>query len=72
MTTPKEQAKVNTERLKTEAIHAQAMQLEYMRQRLLAAEDEVKRLTNENRTLQLKLSSANRVLEQLKGAPNGS
>jgi hypothetical protein len=48
------------------------MQLEYMRQRLLAAEDEVKRLTSENRTLQLKLLSANRVIEQMKGAPNGS
>lgn len=63
--TQAEKAAKTVERMKTETIHAQAMQLEYIRQRLIAAEDEVKQLRNTNRSLELKLKSSQRLIEQL-------
>jgi threonine synthase len=63
--TPREAAAKSTERMKTEAIHAQAMQIKYLTERLIDAEDEVERLNEVNRTLQLKLLAANKTLSQL-------
>lgn len=60
--TAAEKAAKTVERMKTETIHAQAMQLQYMRERLIALEDQVKQLSVANRTLELKLSAANRVI----------
>jgi hypothetical protein len=65
---PKDEALKTVDRMKTETIHAQALQLEYLRNRLIATEDDVTRLTKENRTLQLKLMSANRIVNQQQGA----
>jgi hypothetical protein len=48
--------------MKTEAIHAQAMQLEYMRLRLIDLEDQVKQLTKDKRSLELKLMSSQRII----------
>ena len=61
----KDEALKSVDRMKTEAIHAQALQIEYLRQRLIAAEDEINRLTKDNKGLQLKLTSANKTLSQL-------
>jgi len=61
----KDEALKSVDRMKTETIHAQALQIEYLRQRLIAAEDEINRLTKDNRGLQLKLTSANKTLSQL-------
>jgi predicted RNase H-like nuclease (RuvC/YqgF family) len=63
--TPKDDAAKSAERMKTEAIHAQAMQIKYLTERLIDTEDEVQRLMELNRTLQLKLTSANKTLSQL-------
>jgi hypothetical protein len=65
---PKDEALKTVDRMKTETIHAQALQLEYLRNRLIATEDDVTRLAKENRTLQLKLMSANRIVNQQQGA----
>jgi hypothetical protein len=51
--------------MKTEAIHAQAIQIKYLTERLIDAEDEVQRLMEVNRTLELKLTSVNKTLSQL-------
>jgi len=64
---PKDEAAKTVERMKTETIHAQAMQLEYMRRRLDEVEQQNKTLEAEARTLRLKLSSANRMLDKLQG-----
>lgn len=69
--TAAEKAAKTTERMKTETIHAQAMQLEYMRLRLISLEDEVKQLTKEKRSLELKLRSSQRIIER-QGATHGS
>ena len=63
--TPREAAAKSTERMKTEAIHAQSMQIKYLTERLIEAEDEAKRLTEANKNLQLKLMAANKTLSQL-------
>jgi hypothetical protein len=63
--TPKEAAAKSTERMKTEAIHAQAIQIKYLTERLIDAEDEAQRLMEVNRTLELKLTSVNKTLSQL-------
>lgn len=60
----KDEALKTVDRMKTETIRAQALQLEYLRNRLIATEDEVTRLAKENRTLQLKLMSANKIVNQ--------
>lgn len=60
----KDEALKTVDRMKTETIHAQALQLEYLRNRLIATEDDVTRLAKENRTLQLKLMSANKIVNQ--------
>lgn len=62
--TQSEKTAKTVDRMKTEAIHAQAMQLEYMRLRLISLEDEVKQLTKEKRSLQLKLTASQRIIEQ--------
>ena len=69
--TAAEKAAKTTERMKTETIHAQAMQLEYMRLRLISLEEEVKQLTKENRSLGFKLKAAQRHIEQ-QGETHGS
>lgn len=69
--TQAEKSAKTIERMKTETIHAQAMQLEYMRLRLISLEDEVKQLTKEKRSLTLKLSASQRIIER-QGATNGS
>lgn len=69
--TQAEKAAKTVERMKTETIHAQAMQLEYMRLRLISLEDEVKQLTKEKRSLELKLRCSQRTIE-LQGATHGS
>jgi 23S rRNA maturation mini-RNase III len=63
--TPKEEALKSAERMKTEAIHAQALQIKYLTERLIEAEDEIKRLAKNNQSLTLKLTSANKTLSQL-------
>jgi hypothetical protein len=60
--TQAEKAAKSIERMKTEAIHAQAMQLEYMRLRLIDLEDQVKQLTKDKRSLELKLMSSQRII----------
>jgi len=68
--TQAEKAAKTTERMKTETIHAQAMQLEYMRLRLISLEDEVKQLSKDKRSLELKLASSQRIINQI-GGHNG-
>lgn len=65
--TTKEDALKTVDRMKTETIHAQSLQIKYLTERLIAAEDEIKRLATENRSLKLKLTSANKTVAQLQG-----
>jgi hypothetical protein len=60
----KDKLAMTVDRMKTETIHAQAMQLEFMRRRLDDTEQRNLELTRENRTLMLKLSAANKALEK--------
>ena len=53
--------------MKTETIHAQALTLEYLRRRVDELEQEIKTLTKSQRSLQLKLLSANRTIERMQG-----
>lgn len=69
--TQAENAAKTVDRMKTETIHAQAMQLEYMRLRLMDLESQVKQLTKEKRSLELKLSSSQRLIQQ-QGVNHGS
>ncbi len=69
--TQAETAAKTVDRMKTETIHAQAMQLEYMRLRLVDLESQVKQLTKEKRSLELKLSSSQRLIQQ-QGVNHGS
>lgn len=69
--TQAENAAKTVDRMKTETIHAQAMQLEYMRLRLVDLESQVKQLTKEKRSLELKLSSSQRLIQQ-QGVNHGS
>lgn len=62
--TAAEKAAKATERMKTETIHAQAMQLEYMRKRLISLEDEVKQMLETNASLTSKLKASQRIIEQ--------
>lgn len=62
MSTAKEQAIKTIDRMKSETIHAQALQLEYMRNRLVEAEDEISKLLKDKRSLELKLISAQRLI----------
>jgi len=70
--TQAQKAAKTVDRMKTETIHAQAMQLEYIRMRLIASEDEVKRLRDTNRSLELKLISSQKLIQQLQGANDGT
>ena len=67
METPKETAAKTVDRMKTETIHAQALTLEYLRRRVDELEQEIKTLTKSQRSLQLKLLSANRTIERMQG-----
>ena len=67
MATPKEQAEKSVDRMKTETIHAQALTLEYLRRRVDELEQINTKLTESNRSLQLKLLSANRTIDRMKG-----
>jgi 3'-phosphoadenosine 5'-phosphosulfate sulfotransferase (PAPS reductase)/FAD synthetase len=67
----KDKLAMTVDRMKTETIHAQAMQLEFMRRRLDDAEQKNLELTKENRTLMLKLAAANRALEKAIGQVTG-
>lgn len=69
--TQAENAAKTVDRMKTETIHAQAMQLEYMRLRLVDLESQLKQLTKERRSLELKLSSSQRLIQQ-QGVNHGS
>ena len=53
--------------MKTETIHAQALTLEYLRRRIDELEQINTKLTESNRSLQLKLLSANRTIDRMKG-----
>ena len=53
--------------MKTETIHAQALMLEYLRRRVDELEQANTKLTEANRSLQLKLLSANRTIERIQG-----
>ena len=70
--TPKEQAAKSVDRMKTETIHAQALTLEYLRRRVDELEQVNKTLTETTRSLQLKLTAANRTIERMQGESNGS
>jgi len=67
--TQAEKAAKTVDRMKTETIHAQAMQLEYMRGRLVALEDEIKQLRKDKRSLELKLLSSQRIITGATPAP---
>jgi chromosome segregation ATPase len=58
-------SKASSERMKTEIIHEQAMQLSYIRQKLEAAEDEVKSAHVRLRSLELKHKVLQRTYEKL-------
>ena len=53
--------------MKTETIHAQALTLEYLRRRVDELEQINTKLPDSNRSLQLKLLSANRTIDRMKG-----
>lgn len=53
--------------MKTETIHAQALTLEYLRRRVDELEQANTKLTEANRSLQLKLLSANRTIDRIQG-----
>lgn len=61
---PRDVVVKTVDRMKTETIHAQALQLEYLRQRLIESEDLIKKLTADKRTLELKLLASQRILQQ--------
>lgn len=70
--TQAEKAKQSIERMKTETIHAQAMTLNHLRNRIDELEQLNRSLIEANHSLKLKLTSANKVVVQLKGNEHGS
>lgn len=58
--------------MKTETIHAQALTLEHLRRRVDELEQLNKTLNETTRSLQLKLTAANRTIERMQGASNGT